>query len=146
VAPTSQLLSCWTILEKHSYWAELPIIFFAVACAEAASDGAAWAGAATISVPQAAAARAAPATAFFGVATERSREAADTGGLSVGRRWVDALWGRRGISAGRTPAPRPRGARRRLATSSRQTGRTDVRKERFYEFRRPDGGRPAGRP
>ncbi|GHH93890.1 hypothetical protein GCM10017779_43470 [Streptomyces capillispiralis] len=83
-----QLLSCWTIFEKHWYSAELPIIFFAVAWAEAVPVVAACAGAAAISVPQVAAARAAPARAFFGVATVRRTEAADTGGLSVGSREV----------------------------------------------------------
>src|SRR5690606_27293490 len=54
-------------------------------------------------------------------------------GRPFGReRWVAAVCGSRGPSAGRTAAPRPRGARRRLATSSRETGRTDVRKDRFY--------------
>ncbi|GHE67654.1 hypothetical protein GCM10018771_56950 [Streptomyces cellulosae] len=103
-----QPLSCDTMFEKHWNSAELPIIFFAVAWAEAAEEGAAvvvaCAGAAAISVPHVAAVRAAPTTAFFGVATERRRETADTGGLSVGSRGVAA-------------PPCGGGIRRRLATA-----------------------------
>ncbi|GAA0703745.1 hypothetical protein GCM10009536_41530 [Streptomyces thermocarboxydus] len=102
-----QPLSCDTIFEKHWNSAELPIIFFAVAWAEAAEVGAAvvaaCAGAAAISVPHVAAVRAAPTTAFFGVATERRREAADTGGLSVGSRGVAAPPSGGGICRRRDP-------------------------------------------
>ncbi|GHG07688.1 hypothetical protein GCM10018777_19700 [Streptomyces albogriseolus] len=72
---------------------------------------AACAGAAAISVPHVAAVRAAPSTAFFGVATERRRETADTGGLSVGSR------GRPRRPAGAYVGAATRGVRRRLATA-----------------------------
>ncbi|GGP85002.1 hypothetical protein GCM10010266_04000 [Streptomyces griseomycini] len=128
-----QLLSCWTIFEKHWYCAELPIIFFAVAWAEAAAVGAACAGAAAISVPQVAAARAAPATAFFGVARVRRREAADTGGLSVGSRGVavcvpDAA----GWAAGHASAPRPVGGTSAPGDRSTETNPWFARKAPFY--------------
>ncbi|GGS37293.1 hypothetical protein GCM10010285_15560 [Streptomyces pseudogriseolus] len=102
-----QPLSCDTMFEKHWNSAELPIIFFAVAWAEEADAGAAvvaaCAGAAAISVPHVAAVSAAPARAFFGVATERRRETADTGGLSVGSRGVARPAVRRGIRRRRDP-------------------------------------------
>ncbi len=89
MALTFQSLSWSTILAKHRYSAESPIIFFAVAWAEEAGV-AAYAGAAAISVPQVAAARAAPARAFFGVAALRRREAAVNGGPFFGDRGVGA--------------------------------------------------------
>ncbi|GAA2280993.1 hypothetical protein GCM10010415_57160 [Streptomyces atrovirens] len=118
-----QLLSCWTIFEKHWNSAESPIIFFAVAWAEEALVVvAAWAGAAAIRVPQAAAARAAPARAFFGVATVRRREAADTGGLSVGN-WEVAVCPVpyvRPSYGGACVGAATREGRRRLATAPRK--------------------------
>ncbi|GGZ74614.1 hypothetical protein GCM10010389_10380 [Streptomyces echinoruber] len=72
MAVTFQPLSRWTMFEKHRYWAEFPIIFCAIAWAEAAD--AACAGAAANSVPQAATATAAPARAFLGDARRRMRE------------------------------------------------------------------------
>ena len=74
--------------------------------AEEALVLAAWAGAAAMRVPQVAATRAAPARDFLGVATVRRKEAADTGGLSVGSRGVALRRaGCRGVRRGHASAP-----------------------------------------
>ncbi|GGQ45770.1 hypothetical protein GCM10010216_02330 [Streptomyces flaveolus] len=129
MALTFQSLSWSTIFEKHWYSAESPIIFFAVACAEEAGV-AAWAGAAAISVPQVAAARAAPARAFFGLATVRRREAAVNRVPFFGDRGVGAARPR-GARRGHASAPRPVRASA-PGDRSRETGGERVRNHPFY--------------
>ncbi|GHB34928.1 hypothetical protein GCM10010377_27590 [Streptomyces viridiviolaceus] len=114
MAVTFQSLSWSTMLAKHWYCAESPIIAFAVAWAEEAA--AAWAGAAAIRVPQVAAATAAPARAFFGAATRRRKEAAVNSGPFFGDKERHGTPGH-AVRAGRAcDGAGTRGGRRRLAT------------------------------